>query len=98
MGWVLSGPTGVAEREESTVSLTNAHTLRVEGIKYKNLDSTLRSFRESESLGIEEVANDPETNQFTSTLQVERMEDLKYHDDLMDNYSLSRRRLYGLLK
>ena len=26
------------------------------------------------------------------------MEDLKYHDDLLDNYSLSWRRLYGLLK
>ena len=61
----------MAEREESTLSLINAHTLRVEGIKYKKLDSTLRSFWELESLGIEEVANDPESNQFTSTLQVE---------------------------
>ena len=61
----------MAEHEESTLSLINAHTLRVEGIKYKKLDSTLRSFWELESLGIEEVANDPESNQFTSTLQVE---------------------------
>ena len=64
----------MAEREESTVSLINTHTLhtlQVEGIKYKKPDSTLRSFWELESLGIEEVANDPERNQFTSTLQVE---------------------------
>ena len=61
----------MAEREESTVSFINAHTLRVEGNKYKKLDSTLRLFWELESLGIEEVVNVPESNQFTSTSQVE---------------------------
>ena len=57
--WLLSGPVVVAEPEESTVSLVNPHTLRVEGITNKELDNTLRSVWELESLGIEEVANDP---------------------------------------
>ena len=48
LGWVLSGPTGVAEKEESAVSLVNAHTLWVEGITNKDLDNTLRSFWELE--------------------------------------------------
>ena len=104
IGWMLSGPTGVAEPEESTVSLVNAQTLWIEGIINKELDSTLRSFWELESLGIEEVANDPVYDRFASTLQVknERYEVSlpwrEYHDDLPDNYSLSRRRLHGLLK
>ena len=54
-----SGPTGVAERVESAVSLVNVHTLQVEGITNKALDNTLKSFWELESLGIEKVANDP---------------------------------------
>ena len=104
LGWVLSGPTGVAEKEESAVSLVNAHTLRVEGITNKELDNTLRSFWELESLGIEEVANDPVCDRFASTLQVENgryqvsLPWREYHDDLPDNYSLSRRRLHSLLK
>ena len=104
LGWVLSGPAGVAEPEESTVSLVNAHTLRVEGITNKELDNTLRLFWELESLGIEEVANDPVCDRFASTLQVKNgryevsLPWRKYHDDLPDNYSLSRRRLHGLLK
>ena len=60
----------MAEHKESTLSLINAHTLRVEGINYRKFDSTLSSFWELESFEVE-VANDPESNQFTSTLQVE---------------------------
>ena len=69
LGWVLSGAIGVAEQEESTVSLVNAHTLRVVGITNKELDGTLRSFWELESLAIEEVANDPMCDRFASTLR-----------------------------
>ena len=104
LGWVLSGPAGVAEPEESTVSLVNAHSLQIEGITNKELDNTLRSFWELESLGIKEVANDPVCDQFASTLQVKNgryevsLPWREYHDDLQDNYSLSRRRLHRLLK
>lgn len=104
LGWVLSGPTGVSEQERSAVSLMNTHTLLVEGITNKDLDKTLRSFWELESLGIEEVSNDPVCDRFTSTLQVRNgryevsLPWRDYHDDLPDNYDLSRRRLHGLLK
>jgi len=60
----------VSEQEGSAVSLMNTHTLLVEGITNKDLDKTLRSFWELESLGIEEVSNDPVCDRFTSTLQV----------------------------
>jgi hypothetical protein len=104
LGWVLSGPTGAAEPEKSIVSLVNAHTLRVEGVTNRELDETLRSFWELESLGIERVSNDPASDHFSSTLQ---RRDGRYEvslpwrehqDSLPDNYDLSRRRLYGLLK
>ena len=104
LGWVLSGPTGAAEQESSAVSLVNAHTLRVEGITNRELDKTMRSFWELESLGIEEVSVDPVCDRFTSTLQVKdgryevSLPWREYHEDLPDNYHLSRRRLRGLLK
>ena len=47
----------------------NAHTLRVEGITNRELDETLKSFWELESLGIERVSNDPASDHFSSTLQ-----------------------------
>ena len=104
LGWVLSGPTGVAEPKKSVVSLVNAHTLRVEGITNNELDETLRAFWELESLGIERVPNDPASDHFSSTLQRrgERYEVSlpwrEQHDNLPDNYNLSRRRLHCLLK
>ena len=104
LGWVLSGPTGAAEQESSAVSLVNAHTLRVEGITNRELDKTMRSFWELESLGIEEVSVDPVYDRFASTLQVKdgRYEVSlpwhEYHENLLNNYHLSRRRLHGLLK
>ena len=38
LGWVLSGPIGVAEPERPIVSLVNAHTLWVEGVTNRELD------------------------------------------------------------
>lgn len=67
---MLSGSTGAAEQESSAVSLVNAHTLRVEGITNRELDKTMMSFWELESLGIEEVSVDPVYDHFASTLQV----------------------------
>ena len=87
----------MAERGESAVSLVNAHTLQVESISNKVLDSTLRSFWELESLGPENVLSDPVCDQFASTLQVKnkRYEASlpwhEYHDNLPDNYNLSQR-------
>lgn len=67
LGWVLSG---VAEYRNSAISLVNTHTLRVGVISNRELDETLRSFWELESLGIEEVPNDPAYDRFASTLQM----------------------------
>ena len=58
----------------------------------------------NESLGIEEGTIDPVSDQFASSLQVQNgrykvsLPWRAYHEDLPDNYNLSRRRLHGLLK
>ena len=94
----------MAEPKKSVVRLVNAHTLQVEGITTRELDETLRSFWELESLGIERVSNDPASNHFCSTLQKKcgRYEVSLllrgHHDNLPHNYDLSQRRLHSLLK
>jgi hypothetical protein len=101
LGWVLSGPIGAAEPEKSIVSLTH---LAGRGCCHRELDETLRSFWELESLGIEKVSNDPASDHFSSTLQKRdgrykvSLPWREHHDNLPDNYNLSRRRLHGLLK
>lgn len=62
LGWVLSGPAGMTGQHKSTVSLVTTHILRVEGITNKELDTTLRSFWELESLGIQGPNSDPATD------------------------------------
>ena len=104
LGWVLSGPAGKTGQRNSTVSLVTTHTLRVEGITNKELDSTLRSFWELESLGIQSPNHDPVSDQFTNTIQMKggryevSLPWREYHDPLPDNYDLSHKRLYGLLR
>ena len=104
LGWVLSGPAGTTGQRKSTVSLVTTHTLRVEGVTNKELDTTLRSFWELESLGIQSPNTDPVSDQFASTVQMKSgryevsLPWREYHDPLPDNYDLSRKRLYGLLR
>ena len=101
LGWVLSGPAGMTG-QHSAVSLITTHTLRVEGVTNKELDATLRSFWELESLGIQSPNNDPVFDQFSSTVQMKggryevSLPWREYHDPLPNNYNLSRKRLYGL--
>ena len=103
LGWVLSGPAGMTGQRKSTVSLVTTHTLRVEGVTNKELDTNLRSFWELESLGIQDPNSDPVSDQFTSTVQMKggRYEVClpwrEYHTPLPDNYELGRKRLYGLV-
>ena len=103
LGWVLSGPAGMTGQRRSTVSLVTTHTLRVEGVTNKELDTTLRLFWELESLGIQSPNNDPVSDQFASTVKMKggryevSLPWREYHDPLPDNYDLSRKRLYGLL-
>ena len=104
LGWVLSGPAGMMGQLNPTVSLVTTHALRVEGVTNKELDTTLRSFWELESLGIQSPNNDPVLDQFTSTVCMKggRYEVTlpwrEYHDALPDNYNLCHKRLYGLLR
>ena len=75
-----------------------------EGVTNKQLDTTLQSFWELESLGIQSPNNDPVSNQFTSTIQMKEgryevsLPWREYHEPLPDNYNLSRRRLHGLVR
>ena len=100
LGWVLSGPTGVSD---PTLSL-NVHILHVGEVTNAELDRDLRLFWELESLGIGETMIDPASNLFASSLQVQNgryevsLPWRDYHEDLPDNYNLSRRRLHGLLR
>ena len=67
LGWVLSGP---AELPEQTVSLAVTHTLHVGGITNKELDATLQSFWELESLGIQTPTIDPVLDQFANDVKM----------------------------
>ncbi len=57
LGWVLSGPTISCHPSQSSLSLINTHTLRVEFLPLYpgDADNTLRSFWELESLEITET-------------------------------------------
>ena len=103
LGWVLSGPAETTGQRKSTVSLVTTHTLRADGITTQELDNTLQSFWELESLGIQEPSNSV-SDQFASTIHMEggryevSLPWRECHDPLPDNYDLSRRRLYGLVR
>ena len=93
----------MAEPKKLVISLVNTHTLQVEGITNRELDETLRSFWELESLGIEKASNDPTSDHFSSTLQKDGRYGVslpwrEHHDNLPYNFDLSLRRLHGLLK
>ena len=106
VGWVLSGRTSASARGvvNFSVNLTTTHVLRVaaQPQEHKTLDEQLRSFWELESLGIW-----PEEktlyNEFTTRVifrdchyQVS-LPWKEFHDPLPNNYSLSVKRLRGLL-
>lgn len=103
LGWMLSGPADMTGQQKSTVSLITTHTLWADGVTNRELDTTLKSFWDLESLGIQE-ASDPVSDQFANTVQMKggryevSLPWREYHDPLPDNYDLSRRRLYGLLR
>ena len=104
IGWVLSGPVEATGHHGSTVSLTTTHTLRVEGVTNMDLDNTLRSFWDLESLGIQAPSSDPVSDQFTSSIQRKEgryevsLPWREYHNPLPVNYHLCHKRLRGLLQ
>ena len=79
------------------------HTLQIGSVSDKQLDLTLRSFWELESVGVEpanDIISDHPT--FTVNLKGGRYEVSlpwkKFYQPLPDNYDLSLRRLKGLLQ
>ena len=68
LGWVLPGPAKPIACPGLTVSLMPTHTctLQVGGIMNRELDTTLRSFWDLESLGIQVPNNNPVPDQFSS--------------------------------
>ena len=105
LGWILSGPVPSTETGRSSVSLVTTHTLRVDTQQHEisNLDDTLRSFWELESLGIKE----PDRSVYTEFGENTCFRDGRYevslpwkdpHPTLPDNYQLSFKRLQGLLR
>jgi hypothetical protein len=103
LGWVLSGPVETTGHLKSTASLITTHTLRAEGVTNQELNTTLKTFWDLESLGILE-RGDPVLDHFTSTIQMKcrRYEVAlpwrEHHSPLPDNYDLSYQRLHGLLR
>ena len=105
LGWILSGPAKIVRPQEPIMSLVATHALRVDdGVTNSMLDTTLKSFWDLESMGIgPEATEDKVADHFASSV---RLRDNRYEvslpwreqqHPLPTNYSLSRRRLTGLL-
>ena len=103
LGWVLSGPASMVERRQDSVSLMTTHALHIGAPEHntENLDQTLQSFWELESLGI----NQPDRCVFTEFEEKIHYKDARYevslpwkdvHPHLPDNYQLALKRLRGL--
>ncbi len=105
LGWVLSGPTMSWHPSQSSLSLINTHTLRVEFLPLYpgDADSTLKSFWELESLGITETERSV-YDEFTDAIEYKNgryevaLPWKELHPVLPDNYQPSLKRLHGLLR
>ena len=54
LGWMLSGPANLTGPQGTIVNFVTTHALQVDdGVTYKMLDATMRSFWELESLEIQ---------------------------------------------
>jgi len=103
LGWVLSGPAPRAEPEKGSVSLITTHALYIGAFEptAENLDQTLQSFWELESLGISQ----PDRCVYTEFEENIKFKDARYevslpwkdvHPELPDNYQLALKCLGGL--
>lgn len=104
LGWVLSGPTLSSNPAlRSAVNCSTTHLLRVDCQALEStLEEQLRSFWELESLGIHEEERTLFDDFASSiTFQDGRYKVLlpwkEFHEPLPDNYTLSLKRLQGLL-
>ena len=104
LGWVLSEPTSVRGSVSCSMNLSTTHVLKVGAHleESKSLDEQLRSFWELESLGIQEeektLYDDFATRvAFRDGRYQVSLPWKEYHEPLPNNYSLSVKRLQGLL-
>ena len=105
LGWVLSGPVPTVEGQQLAASFLTTHVLRVDVAPHfaENLEETLHSFWNLESMGIRD-AEDSVLENFTRTIQFkgDRYEVAlpwkDAHSPLPDNIELSKKRLEGLLR
>ena len=110
LGWVLSGPGPPIRTEIPVISLMTTHTLTIgtespsrDSTSNRDLDNQLRLFWELESLGIERADKSlHDTFRENISFKDGRYEVClpwkEFHDPLPDNYTLSLRRLEGLIK
>lgn len=102
LGWVLSGPSGSFGNDCAVVNIVTSHILRVDAMfPVEELDSTLKSFWELESLGIGDDRSVLEDFSDKITFDSHRYQvSLPWkesHPVLPNNRILSERRLRGLL-
>ena len=104
LGWVLSGPTSLKSSLRCSVNLMTTHVLRVGSQLQEpaNLEEQLRAFWELESLGIQREEKTLYDDFATSVTFRDGRYQVSlpwkdYHEPLPDNYSLSVKRLQGLL-
>lgn len=105
LGWVLSGPTSSRELTRSSTNLVTTHVLRVDAqpSEQESLEKQLQSFWDLESLGIIGV----EKTIYDEFLASVSFQNGRYevslpwkesHNPLPNNYQLSYKRLWGLLR
>ena len=110
LGWVLSGPGPPIRTEIPVINLMTTHTLTIgtespssDSTSSRDLDNQLRLFWELESLGIDRADKSlHDTFRENISFKDGRYEVClpwkEFHDPLPDNYTLSLRRLEGLIK
>jgi len=101
-GWVLSGPVTATEADDNITTIMTVHTLQIYSSD-EQLDQTLSSFWELESLGVEPL-NSMSNNKLTHTVELKEgcyevsLPWKEFHQPLTDNYDLSAWRPKGLLQ
>jgi len=102
LGWVLSGPVGTDDAENTATAVMSVHTLQV-GVCDDKLDETLRSFWELESFGVQPLKDQTHKGMIHTIKFKEGRYEISlpwkdFHPPLPDNYDLSLCRLKGLLQ
>ena len=103
VGWVFSGPVELDTTEQSIVGFMNTHTLQVHTLpEQTDMNEGLRRFGELELIGINLSEESSVHSKFTQTIEFKNGRykvSLSWQagsQELLENYDLCFRRLYGL--